>query len=141
MSPKLLDKKKAKVVAAVDGLVNENSQQMRLLFQTEGLDEEMESLAYSIIDIANYTWDYRDINEILNFLKTGAKHQMPDLCANGEVNEDEFDFIADLLEALNGDLPSVGRISDHLIFENKSAKCSMLVAFFTGITGFEIDDD
>ena len=133
--------KKAKVIASVDGLVNENSQSMRLLFQSEDLDEDMESLAYSIIDIANYTWDYKDIREVLNFLRDGAKQSMPDLCADGEVNEDEFEFIGDLLEALNGDLPSVGRISDHLIYENKSAKCQMLVAFFTGNTGFEVDDD
>ncbi len=129
------------MIAAVDGLVNDNTQNMRLLFQTEDMDEDMENLAYSLIDIANYTWDYRDIKQVLNFLKTDARQQMPELCANGEVSEDEFDFIADLLEALNGDLPSVGKISDHLIYENKSAKCSMLVAFFTGITGFEVDDD
>lgn len=65
--------KKAKVIASVDGLVNENSQSMRLLFQSEDLDEDMENLAYSIIDIANYTWDYRDIREVLNFLKDGAR--------------------------------------------------------------------
>ncbi len=47
----------------------------------------------------------------------------------------------DLLEALNGDLPSLARLADHILYHNKTARCQLVVAFFTGITGFEPDFD
>ncbi len=114
---------KARLLTALDGMVNRNASNMRVLFMAEGVTDEVIGLGYAIIDIANSTWDFKDISETLTFLKESALKPMPELCGEGGLNGMEFEFLTKMLKALSGDLLAFGEVSDHLVFKNKSMKC------------------
>ena len=48
-------------MASIDGLVNRNSQNIKLIFKAEKMSPLHDNTACSIIDIANGTWDYSDV--------------------------------------------------------------------------------
>ena len=45
------------------------------------------------------------------------------------------------MSALEGNLESLGIVADHLLFDNQSSLCSLLVAFVTGKYFFEESDE
>ena len=59
---------KAKILAALEGVVNFNVSTMRHIFESEPIDQPIKALGHSILDIASSTWDYADIKQLLNIM-------------------------------------------------------------------------
>lgn len=64
---------KANVLGALKGAVNFSTYELRLLFKNDSNSADLVEMGHSILDVAMGTWDYEDINEILEFIKSKAR--------------------------------------------------------------------
>ena len=119
------------ILVGINAFTNFNKTKMHILFNWQMIKEEIENL-----DLLNSVFDLcqgivepdKILNIVENIIISQNLFDGKDISKliSSWRNSNELQVIKALINALNGDLNSIGYIADHLFFENSSSLWSLL---------------
>lgn len=132
-----VDQDMAYILLGYNAILNKDFVHVHALFDSKHFQKEVENidLVHSLIRLASNKWSKRSLKVVIEgIVRTHElyKHSDIDDVLVNVTTGAEFETIINLIEALEGNMQSLGQICDHLFFENKSWICTMFSILGTG---------
>ena len=127
----------AHILIGYNAILNKDFIHVHDLFDFQQFKDELDNmeLVHAIIKLASNKWDKESLKTVMESIIVSKN-----LYATANVPEKieqmsqsiEFETIINLVEAINGDMQSLGQVCDCMFFDNKSWICTIFAILATG---------
>ena len=122
-----------KVIRGVGGMVTRNLTLSFSLFHADWFPVKA-SVCRSLVKLTQGMWGKNDFKRVLRIIRECYYHDDP---SAKTFLDSEMQLLVDTVKALEGDMMALARVGDHVLYQNESSICQVLVSLVTSNTGYE----